>query len=106
MSDYTELIDEKIGRIGDELERLNARMKIVEERDTKLTDLTISVNNLASSVETMCKKQSDIIQSQRKDSDRITVLEHRPYQNLKTVLTYIIPPLLTFTFGIILARFT
>lgn len=63
--------------------RTDARLKVLEENDKRITALTVSIEKLATNMETMAKEQ-------REQGERLEHLEGRDGEMWRTVSSYLI----------------
>ena len=104
-SEFQKLVDEKFERLHDEDVRLGKRVGTLEETVQQLNDLTLSVQKLASNIESMCKEQSAMRKVQDEESSRLRELEDKDGKKWRKMWGYIIPPLVTLVLGILAGYF-
>lgn len=73
---------------------MNARIKDLETEVKEITDLTISINNLALSVDSMAKEQ-------KKQREQLESLKARDGERWRTVTTYIITAVIGILIGFV-----
>ena len=81
--------DEAMRRIDAEEKRQNERLRLLEDNYTQLTDLTVSVQRIALSIESMQKELT-------KQGERLEKIEQEPAENWKKVVWLVIAALVGF----------
>lgn len=83
-------------RMDEEHERLSHRLTAVEESVREIGRLTVSVEKMAVSMETMSKEQA-------KMSERLQVIEEKPVKRWDTIVSAIITGLVGILIGLVSA---
>lgn len=81
--------DEAMRRIDAEEKRQNERLRLLEDNYTQLTDLTVSVQKIALSIEQMQKELT-------KQGERLEKIEAEPGDNWRKVVWLVIAALVGF----------
>lgn len=81
--------DEAMRRIDAEEKRQNERLRLLEDNYTQLTDLTVSVQRIALSIESMQKELT-------KQGERLEAIEAEPGDNWRKVVWLVIAALVGF----------
>lgn len=84
-------------RMEDEHHRLNKRMELLEENVKQIGDLNVSVANLASSMNRM-------LEEQRKQGERLEVIENRDGEMWRKVTGYVLTAVIGIIVGFIFTR--
>lgn len=84
-------------RIDAENDRQNYRLKILEEQTQQVVDIAISVRELAQSI----KQMTEI---QKKQGDKLEVLENRDGETWRKISTYAITAIIGVIIGSMLRR--
>lgn len=83
-------------RMEDEHERISHRLTAVEESVREIGRLTVSVEKMAVSMETMSKEQA-------KMSERLQVIEEKPVKRWDTIVSAVITGLVGILIGLVSA---
>lgn len=86
--------EEYVKRMEQEHEGMNARIKDLEGEVKEITDLTISINNLALSVDSMAKEQ-------KKQGEQLESLKARDGERWRTVTAYVITAVIGILIGFV-----
>lgn len=86
--------DEFVKRMEQEHKGMNARLKDLETEVKEVTDLTISINNLALSVDSMAKEQ-------KKQGEQLEALQARDGEKWRTVTAYVITAVIGIIIGFV-----
>ena len=86
--------EEYVKRMEQEHKGMNARIKDLETEVKEIIDLTISINNLALSVDSMAKEQ-------KKQREQLESLKARDGERWRTVTTYIITAVIGILIGFV-----
>lgn len=81
--------DEAMRRIDAEEKRQNERLRLLEDNYTQLTDLTVSVQKIALSIEQMQKELT-------KQGERLEKIESEPGENWKKAVWIVLAALIGF----------
>lgn len=84
-------------RMEDEHHRLNKRMELLENNVKQIGDLNVSVANLASSMNRM-------LEEQKKQGERLEVIENRDGEMWRKVTGYVITAVIGIIVGFIFTR--
>lgn len=84
-------------RMEDEHHRLNKRMELLESNVKQIGDLNVSVANLASSMNRM-------LEEQKKQGERLEVIENRDGEMWRKVTGYVITAVIGIIVGFIFTR--
>lgn len=85
--------NEFVRRIDDHNSRQDARLKEIEKSVANMTQLTVSVERLATSMETMAEEQ-------KKQGSRLEVLEGRDGEMWRMVVGYVVTAVLGIMIGV------
>lgn len=86
--------EEYVKRIEQEHKGMNARIKDLETEVKEIADLTISINKLALSVDSMAREQ-------KKQREQLESLKARDGERWRTVTTYIITAVIGILIGFV-----
>ena len=86
--------EEYVKRMEQEHNSMNTRIKDLEAEVKEITDLTISINNLALSVDSMAKEQ-------KKHREQLESLKARDGEKWRTVTAYVITAVIGILIGFI-----
>lgn len=90
------LHEEYARRMDDEHERISHRLTAVEESVREIGRLTVSVEKMAVSMETMSKEQARM-------SDRLTEIEQKPVKRWDTIVSAIVTGVIGILIGLVSA---
>lgn len=90
--------NEYVKRMEQEHKGMNARIKDLEGEVKEITELTVSINNLANSVESMVKEQ-------KKQGEQIEALQARDGEKWRSVTGYIITAVIGIVIGFVFKQF-
>lgn len=90
--------EEYVRRMEQEHKSMNARIKDLETEAKEITDLTISINNLALSVDSMAKEQ-------KKQGEQLESLKAKDGERWRSVTGYVITAVIGILIGFVFKQF-
>ncbi|MCC8014700.1 MAG: hypothetical protein LIO87_05845 [Eubacterium sp.] len=95
--EFRKTINAEFENFKNEDTRINKRLTAVEEATKQIQSLTLSVQELATNIKTMCE-------TQKKESDRLAALENRDGEMWRKVSSYIITTVIGLIIGFIFTK--
>lgn len=105
---FSRLMTSENNRLREENDRQNKRITALEDNARKVTDLTVSIRELAVNVQNMAaelKRQGDRMEQQAKRTgERLEKLESRDGEKWRSVAGFVLTTVLGIVLGVVCSR--